>query len=145
MIENEITVLIVEQDKAPQVVTIENTLEAKQHIVGGRIECMNIGDDEAVIIINEEGKFYSIPNRDLYLNDVYPDEDKKKFDCVYGTFLIVGDDFKNADFRSLTDSEITKYTERFQEREYIEDYSVSSSEGKQLIKEEQSSSYELEF
>ena len=37
--EEMITVVIVEPDQPARVETIENTLEAKQAIVGGRIEC----------------------------------------------------------------------------------------------------------
>ena len=53
-----IDVLIVEPNKLPYEKTIENTLEAKQEIVGGLIECTGLlKDSEVSIICNEEGKY----------------------------------------------------------------------------------------
>ena len=49
-----ITVVIVEPDQPARVESIENTLEAKQAIVGGRSECLGFNGYD--IIFNEEGK-----------------------------------------------------------------------------------------
>lgn len=98
---NEIKVLIVEPEKLPYEKTIPNTLEAKQEIVDGLIECAYLNSDpEIVIICNEEGKLLNLPlNRNI------------DYDIIAGTFLIVGDDEEN--FKSLTDEQIEKYKKTF--------------------------------
>jgi hypothetical protein len=133
---DKIKALIVEQGEKPYVAEIENTLKAKQNIVGGYIECMELDDGKAVIVCNEEGKFFESPNRDIYLNDVYPNTDKEKFDTIYGTFMILEADYETGDFKSLSDENIKKYTERFEKQEYIEMYSVNSLNGRILLAEQ---------
>jgi len=100
-------VLIVEPDRAPRVAEIENTLESKQEIVGGRIEmtCPPIHPDDAVIICNEEGKFNgSEPNRAVFLADGTP------YDIIFGTFIICRAPIDSDDFESLTDEQISRYS-----------------------------------
>ena len=53
MKENELTVLKVEPGKAPEEVTIPNTLDAMQYVVGGYIEVVYLED--ACLVCNEEG------------------------------------------------------------------------------------------
>ena len=98
-----INVLIVEPFELPYEKEIPNTLEAKQKIVGGHIECTCLLDDDSVsIICNEEGKIRGLPlNRDI------------GHDIIAGTFIIVGDDYENGEFISLTDEQICKYKEKF--------------------------------
>lgn len=61
-----LTVLFVEPKKLPKRITIKNTLEEKQKLVGGLIEYTNLIDDNSVLLIcNEEGKILGLPyNRD---------------------------------------------------------------------------------
>lgn len=103
MIENKLRCLLVEPYKLPKVIEINNTLEAKQNIVGGYIECAYLPNDEEVVIIcNEEGKINGLQlNRDI------------GHDIIAGPFLIVGDDYDNGDFKSLTEEQIMKYKIRF--------------------------------
>ena len=103
MIENKLRCLLVEPYKLPEVIEINNTLEAKQNIVGGYIECAYLPNDEEVVIIcNEEGKINGLQlNRDI------------GHDIIAGPFLIVGDDYDNGDFKSLTEEQIMKYKMRF--------------------------------
>lgn len=98
-----INVLIVEPFELPYEKEIPNTLEAKQKIVGGHIECTCLLDDDSVsIICNEEGKIRGLPlNRDI------------GHDIIAGTFIIAGDDYENGEFISLTDEQICKYKEKF--------------------------------
>ena len=98
-----INVLIVEPFELPYEKEIPNTLEAKQKIVGGHIECTCLLDDDSVsIICNEEGKIRGLPlNRDI------------GHDIIAGTFIIAGDDYENGEFISLTNEQIEKYKERF--------------------------------
>ncbi len=64
--DNKIKVLLVKPNKYPKIIKIENTLEAMQKIVGGRINPFEL-DDNAVIICNGEGKTNGLPlNRAVY-------------------------------------------------------------------------------
>ena len=53
---NQITVLYLQVGKLPQTVSIDNSLEAMQQLVGGYIEEYMPFDDEVALICNEEGK-----------------------------------------------------------------------------------------
>lgn len=80
--------------RKPKEMYIENTLEAKQKLVSGLIECVNY-DNDKVLICNEEGKVNG-----LYPNIVIPG------DIINGNLFITGDDYENADFKSLTQEQI---------------------------------------
>lgn len=41
-------------------------------------------------------------------------------DIIAGPFLILGDDYENGDFKSLTDNQILKYKMRFDKNSIIE-------------------------
>lgn len=101
--EEKIKVLYVEPNKLPIEMIIDNTLEAKQKLVGGYIQCAYLLDDDNVsLICNEEGKLDGLPlNRDI------------GYDIIAGPFIIAGDDFENGEFISLTDAQIEKYKKRF--------------------------------
>lgn len=103
MREEKIRCLLVEPYELPKEIEIENILEVKQDIVGGYIECVYIpNDSDVVIICNEEGKINGMKlNR--YIGH----------DIIAGPFLIVGDDYENGSFKSLTDEQILKYKMRF--------------------------------
>lgn len=100
-----IDVLIVEPNKLPYEKTIENTLEAKQEIVGGLIECIGLlKDSEVSIICNEEGKIFGLPlNRDI------------GHDIIAGTFIIAGVDYESGEFISLTEEQKERYKNIFNE------------------------------
>ena len=100
-----IRVLVVEPNKLPKEEIIPNRLQDKQKIVDGLIEYVYLEEDRDVVIIcNEEGKINgSEPNR--YFGH----------DVLFGTFIIVGDNDTGED-RSLTDEQIKKYKERFNEK-----------------------------
>lgn len=97
--------LLVKPYELPEEIEIENTLEAKQHLVGGYIECVYpTNDDSVVFICNEEGKINGMKlNRDI------------GYDIIAGPFIILGDDYENGDFKSLTEDQIMKYKMRFDE------------------------------
>ena len=83
-----INVLIVEPNELPYEKEIPNTLEAKQEIVGGSIECTSLLDDDSVsIICNEEGKINGLPLNRCIGHDI-----------IAGTFIIAGDDYENGEF-----------------------------------------------
>ena len=103
MKEEKIRCLLVEPYELPKEIEIDNTLEEKQKSVGGLIECTYLQNDpDVVLICNEEGKINGMKlNR--YIGH----------DIIAGPFLIVGDDYQNGDFKSLTDEQILKYKMRF--------------------------------
>ena len=90
----------------PEVMNIENTLEAKQELVGGLIQIASI-TEEILLVCNEEGKLFDFPPNLRF-----------DYDYIAGDCFVVGDDYENADFRSLTDEEIEKYTKDLKERSF---------------------------
>ena len=101
-------VLVVEPGKAPYAVEISTGLESLQKQVGGLIQVLYPFDDSAAIICNDEGKLIGLPwNRPLY------DEDGNIYDIIVGTFLVVG--LTRDDFGSLTEEQIIRYTELFEQ------------------------------
>lgn len=102
--------LLVEPYELPKEIEIENTLEAKQHLVGGYIECVYLPNDNNVVLIcNEEGKINGLRlNRDI------------GHDIISGPFLIVGEDYEKSGFKSLTDDQLLRYKMRFDENSIIQ-------------------------
>ena len=102
ILKDKIRALIVEPDKEPYEVNLENGLKPRQKIVGGLIGyCYLLDDDSIAIICNDEGKILGLPfNREI------------GYDVICGNFIIVGDNGSGEDL-SLTDEQIIKYKERF--------------------------------
>lgn len=102
--------LLVKPYELPEEIEIDNTLEAKQKIVGGYIECVYLSNDDSVVLIcNEEGKINGMKlNRDI------------GYDIIAGPFLILGEDYENSDFKSLDENQILKYKMRFDKNSIIE-------------------------
>ena len=90
-----ICVLRVDPWTAPRTVTIPNTLDALQAIVGGHIQAVPLEAD-VELICNEEGKLMGLPpNRQVGC------------DIIVGTFLVVGVSGEN--FSSLPDEKMVLY------------------------------------
>lgn len=87
-------VIFKEVGKEPVVMEIDDTLEAKQKLVGGLIEIVPYKDD-LLLVCNEEGK---ITNLKLNLQFDY--------DYIAGNCFIVGDDYENSGFKSIEESQI---------------------------------------
>jgi len=104
-VQRKLNALLVEPNKLPKRITINNSLEEKQKIVGGDIEYAYLQDNNDVVLIcNEEGKILGLPfNRDI------------GYDVIAGNFLIVGDDPEIGEDRSLTEEQIEKYAKMFDE------------------------------
>ena len=69
-----IEVLLVQPDKAPRLIRIEDNLVAMQAVVGGDIEEYMPFADEVALICNEEGKANGLPlNRAIYAEPVEVD------------------------------------------------------------------------
>jgi len=105
-LQRNIRVLVVEPNKLPYEKVIPNRLKDKQNLVGGLIEYTRVDNDEnSLVICNEEGKILGLEwNREI--GD----------DIIAGTFFIVGDNPDIGEDRSLTDEQIEKYKERFNEK-----------------------------
>lgn len=110
MLEKRIKCLLVKPYELPKEIEIDNTLEAKQKLVGGWIEQAFLPKDDGVVLIcNEEGKNNGMkPNRDI------------GHDIIFGPFLIVGNDFENAGYKSLTDEQILNYKIRFDKHSIVQ-------------------------
>lgn len=105
--ENLLTVVFVEPHKKPVVRKLRNEYEDISHAVGGLIEHI-YQEDGTILVANEESKLLGMDgNRRL--------NDGKSI--LAGPFFVVGDD--GEDYRSLTEEEIKRYMERFDEIEEI--------------------------
>lgn len=104
--------LLVKEDSLPEEIELSNNLSSLQEAVDGLIEYYYIPDvDDAVIICNEEGKINGMgPNREVGR------------EIIFGPFLIVGDDPEIGENRSLTDEQISKYKEMFNEKSIEKTY-----------------------
>lgn len=78
MKEKEITVLKVEPGKSPETVTMPNTLDAMQKMVGGYIEVLPLSD--VCLVCNEDGKLMGLEGNRRLGNDI-----------IVGTFFLAGD------------------------------------------------------
>ena len=105
--ENLLAVVFVEPHKKPVVRKLRNEYEDISHAVGGLVEEIYQGDG-TLIVANEESKLLGMDgNRRIH--------DGKSI--LAGPFFVVGDD--GEEYRSLTEAEIKKYMERFDEVEEI--------------------------
>ena len=69
-----IEVLLVQPDKTPQLIRIEDSLAAMQAVVGGDIEEYMPFSDEVALICNDEGKVNGLPlNRAIYAEPIEVD------------------------------------------------------------------------
>lgn len=109
-----IKVLVVEPNNKPFVAIIDNDLKASQAMVGGYIEAIPLSDT-AEMIANEEGIILDLPANRRLGNDV-----------IAGRFIIVGVD-EGEHFKSLSQQDIKKYTDRFQEIEMIDQSEVQKN------------------
>ena len=102
---NKIKVLYKRVGREPEVIEIENTLQAMQSLVGGFIEV--IPYDYYELVCNEEGK----------LQGLYPNVGFD-YDIINGNFFIANDDYETGDFASLTDKNIEKIKEDLKSRSF---------------------------
>lgn len=83
-----ISVLLVEPNKYPKMIEIDDTLEAMQTVVGGDIEEYMPFEDEVAIVCHEEGKLIGLPpNRAIYAEP----------ETVELTYSELADRFRNAE------------------------------------------------
>ena len=95
MKESEITILKVEPGKIPEAVTIPNTLDAMQKMVGGYIEVIPLND--VCLVCNEDGKLMGLEGNRRLGNDI-----------IAGTFFLAGDT-RSGDLCSLTQVQLQRF------------------------------------
>ena len=107
--EKEVKVLLKRVAQKPETKIIKNTLEAKQELVDGLIEVVSF--DDVLLICNEEGKLLNMSPNLIF-----------DYDYIAGDCFLIGDDYENGDFKSLTDEQIERYTKELEKRsfKYIE-------------------------
>jgi len=104
-----ISVLLVEPNKYPRMIEIDDTLEAMQEVVGGDIEEYMPFEDEVAIICNEEGKVNGLtPNR-----AVYDEHSREMRDIICGKFFIAYAPFEAERFQSIPPDLAEKYRKKF--------------------------------
>ena len=118
--EKELRIVLKKVGKKPEIMNIENTLDAKQKLVGGLIEVVGLTED-ILLVCNEEGKL------DNLLPNLMFD-----YDYIAGDCFFVGDDYKNGDFKSLTDEQIEKIQDVCSKREIINFFKLEESNGKEF-------------
>ena len=107
--DGKISVLLVEPNKYPKMIEIDDTLEVMQTVVGGDIEEYMPFEDEVAIICNKEGKITGMaPNR-----AVYEENSREMLDIICGKFFIVYAPFEAERFQSLPPDLAEKYREKF--------------------------------
>ena len=107
--DGKISVLLVEPNKYPKMIEIDDTLEAMQEVVGGDIEEYMPFEDEVAIICNEEGKVNGLtPNR-----AIYEENSREMQDIICGKFFIAYAPFEAEKFQSLPPDLAEKYREKF--------------------------------
>ena len=100
-------VIFKEVGKEPVVMEIDDTLEAKQKLVGGLIEIVPYKDD-LLLVCNEEGKITNLkPNLQF------------DYDYIAGNCFIVGDDYENSGFKSIEDSQVEDIKKDLEDRTIV--------------------------
>ena len=127
-----ISVILIEPDKYPKVIEIEDTLEAMQETVGGYIEEYMPFDDEVAIVCNEEGKMNGAElNRAIYSND------KEILDIIAGKFFIAYAPIESESFLSMPKDLMKKYEDKFRypERFYQTDKGIETKAYRPISKD----------
>jgi len=99
-------VVLVEPGKPATSKELPNRLEVLQQEVGGWIEAVYLPDDDACMIVNEEGKLLGMKPNILLKNS-----DGTAYDVLCGNVLIVGID--EDDFCGLSEDQTARYLEEY--------------------------------
>lgn len=102
---NKLRILLKKVGEKPVDTFVEDTLEAKQKLVGGLIEVVPL--DDVLLVCNEEGKILNMQPNLLF-----------DYDYIAGDCFVIGDDYETGKFKSLTDEEIEEYTKILDEHSF---------------------------
>ena len=106
---------MVEPERSPYEVELENSLGAMQRRVGGTIEAVyEPGGRDAALICNDEGKLLGLP-----LNRALRDEEGEIYDVIAGAFFVCGAPPDSESFASLADEQMDYWMERFAKPEFF--------------------------
>lgn len=120
-----IEVLLVKPMEKPQLIRMEDSLEAMQKTVGGLIEEYMPFIDPVAIVCNDEGKMRGLPlNRGIY------DGNGSLMDIIAGDFFICYAPADSEKFLSLPEDLIRKYAKQFEHPERF----VRTDDGLKAIK-----------
>ena len=103
------TILLVSPNQEPKKITIDDTLAAMQHAVGGSIQAVYPFEEPVALICHEEGKLLHLPlNRALRSPDT-----GEIYDIIAGDFFLCAAPPDSDRFESLSDSQLARYTRIF--------------------------------
>ena len=103
------TILFVSPGQQPKKVTIDGTLAAMQHTVGGPIQAVYPFEEPVALICHEEGKLLHLPlNRALRSPDT-----GGIYDIIAGNFFLCAAPPDSEHFESLTDDQLERYARIF--------------------------------
>lgn len=117
---DDLRIVLKKVGEQPEIMNIENTLEAKQKLVGGWIEVVTVTDD-ILLVCNEEGKLDNLEPNLLF-----------DYDYIAGDCFFIGDDYENGDFKSLTDEQIEEVKEICKNREFVYLIELDNSDEKEI-------------
>ena len=101
-------ILLVEPGRVPRPAEIGDSLEDMQTVVGGHIQAVYPFEEPVALICNEEGKCLGLP-----LNRVLRLDSGEIYDVIAGTFFLCAAPPDSDRFASLTEEQITRYSECF--------------------------------
>lgn len=116
---DDLRIVLKKVGEQPEIMNIENTLEAKQKLVDGWIEVVTVTDD-ILLVCNEEGKLDNLEPNLLF-----------DYDYIAGDCFFIGDDYENGDFKSLTDEQIEEVKEICKNREFVYLIELDNSDEKE--------------
>ena len=103
------TILLVSPGQVPRKITIEDTLDAMQRIVGGPIQAVYPFEEPVALICHEEGKLLHLPlNRALRSPDT-----GGIYNIIAGDFFLCAAPPDSEHFESLTDDQLERYARVF--------------------------------
>ena len=103
------TILLVSPNQEPKKITIDDTLAAMQHAVGGHIQAIYPFEAPVALICHEEGKLLPLPlNRALRSPDT-----GEIYDIIAGDFFLCAAPPDSEHFESLTDDQLGRYAQIF--------------------------------
>lgn len=102
--DKKLKVLYKKVGQEPELLEINHTLNEMQNLVDGLIEVVPYKNN-ILLVCNDEGKLLNMKVNILFDND-----------CIAGDCFFVGDDYKNASFKDLTDKQVEEIKEMLEQR-----------------------------